>query len=183
MLKKKWIAGLSLTGVLVLSGSAFALASGTPAGQMLGQALGSKPAVSSTVSESQPASTQLPVNQTVNPSRSQAAAPSTESNNLPSNSSPLDRQYLMNSEIMQSMHNSTAMQEAMKTGDITKMREAMNSPEIKAQLGEDVVNQMNQMMSDANIKAMHGGQSGTMMSGQGGSMMGSGSGTNGMMYR
>lgn len=74
----------------------------------------------------------------------------------------------ISSETMQSIHDSSAMQEAIKSGDINKIKEAMNSPEVKAQLGEDVVNSMNKMMSNANINAMHGAGA------QGSSMMGSG---------
>ncbi|WP_052090588.1 hypothetical protein [Desulfosporosinus sp. HMP52] len=58
-------------------------------------------------------------------------------------------QEIMNSSAMQNMHNSEAMQEAMQTGDIAKMQEAMNSnPEVKALLGEETLNQMNQFMQD-----------------------------------
>ncbi|HVJ47700.1 hypothetical protein [Desulfitobacterium sp.] len=74
----------------------------------------------------------------------------------------------ISAENMQSMHDSTAMQEAMNSGDTNKMKDAMNSPEIKAQLGEDTVNSMNEMMSNVNINAMHGSGA------QGSSMMGSG---------
>jgi hypothetical protein len=64
----------------------------------------------------------------------------------------------ISAEAMQSIHNSSVMQDAMNSGDLGKMKDAMNSPEIKAQLGDDVVNSMNQMMSDANINAMHSTQ-------------------------
>lgn len=69
----------------------------------------------------------------------------------------------MNIDAMQNVHNSEVMQEAMKSGDSDKMREAMNSPEIKAQLGEEVVDAMNQMMSNENMSIMHSG--GMMRSG------------------
>lgn len=77
----------------------------------------------------------------------------------------------MSTGVMQNMHNSTVMQDAMNSGDINNMNDAMNSPEIKAQLGEDVVNSMNQMMSNGNMNAMHSSQGSNMM----------GSGTNNMM--
>jgi len=54
-------------------------------------------------------------------------------------------QEIMNSSAMQNMHNS----EAMQTGDIAKMQEAMNSnTEVKALLGEETLNQMNQFMQE-----------------------------------
>jgi len=56
-------------------------------------------------------------------------------------------QEIMDSSAMQNLHNSETMQEAMQTGDIDKMQEAMNSnPEVKALLGEETLNQMNQFM-------------------------------------
>ncbi|MEL1134666.1 hypothetical protein AAC978_05710 [Desulfitobacterium sp. THU1] len=73
----------------------------------------------------------------------------------------------MNIDAMQNVHNSEVMQEAMKSGDFEKMREAMNSSEIKAQLGEEVVDAMNQMMSNGNMNAMHRGG----MMGSGNNMM------------
>ncbi|AGA68616.1 hypothetical protein Desdi_1099 [Desulfitobacterium dichloroeliminans LMG P-21439] len=73
----------------------------------------------------------------------------------------------MNNEAMLNMHNSKVMQDAMKSGDFDKMREAMNSPEIKAQLGEEVVGAMNKMMSNGNISSMHRGN----MMGSGNTMM------------
>ncbi|MGI1658718.1 MAG: hypothetical protein ACRKFN_07070 [Desulfitobacterium sp.] len=69
----------------------------------------------------------------------------------------------MNIGAMQNMHDSEVMQDAMKSGDFEKMREAMNSPEIKAQLGEEVVDAMNQMMSNGSMSTMHRG--GMMSSG------------------
>ncbi|MGE4272313.1 MAG: hypothetical protein AB7E31_05510 [Desulfitobacterium sp.] len=68
----------------------------------------------------------------------------------------------MNIGAMQNIHNSEVMQDAMKSGDFEKMRDAMNSPEIKTQLGEEVVDAMNQMMSNGSMNAMHRGN---MMSG------------------
>ena len=70
-------------------------------------------------------------------------------------------QEIMNSSAMQNLHNSEAMQEAMQTGDIAKMQEAMNSnPEVKALLGEETLNQMTQFMQE-NGQAM-----GQIMQGQ-----------------
>lgn len=75
--------------------------------------------------------------------------------------SPGQHQEIMNSSVMQDLHNSDAMQEAMQTGDITKMQEAMNSnPEVKALLGEETLNKMNQFMNE------NGGAMGQMMQGQ-----------------
>ncbi|MBC2722946.1 hypothetical protein [Desulfosporosinus sp.] len=56
---------------------------------------------------------------------------------------------IMDSSAMQNLHNSEAMQEAMQTGDIDRMQEAMNpNPEVKAFLGEETLNQMNQFMQE-----------------------------------
>lgn len=73
----------------------------------------------------------------------------------------------MNIDAMQNVHNSEVMQEAMRSGDLENMREAMNSSEIKAQLGEEVVDAMNQMMSNENLSTMHRGG----MMGSGDNMM------------
>lgn len=88
--------------------------------------------------------------------------------NSQDNQNYCNSQSSISSETMQSIHDSSAMQEAIKSGDITKMKGAMNSPEVKAQLGEGVVNSMNEMMSNVNINAMHGAGA------QGSGMMGSG---------
>lgn len=74
---------------------------------------------------------------------------------------PGQYQEIMNSSVMQDLHNSDAMQEAMQTGDITKMQEVMNSnPEVKALLGEENLNKMNQFMEE------NGSGMGQMMQGQ-----------------
>ena len=82
-------------------------------------------------------------------------------------------QSFMGTEAMQSMHNSTAMQEAMSTGDISKMAEAMNTPEFKSIMGEEHVNQMTEYMKNGNMQSMHG-QGGMMGASSG--MMGTGNG-------
>lgn len=81
----------------------------------------------------------------------------------------------MNSGTMQNVHNSTVMQEAINSGDTNKMIDAMNSPEVKSQLGEEFVNQMNDMMKSGNMQGMM--SSGNSMMGSGNSMMGSGNTT------
>ena len=48
MNKKKWIVGLSIAGVMTLSGTAFALNSGSVVGQSVGQTLGVAPIVATT---------------------------------------------------------------------------------------------------------------------------------------
>lgn len=75
--------------------------------------------------------------------------------------------YYMSIDDMENMHNSKVMQDAMKSGDFDKMREAMNSPEIKAQLGKEVVDAMNKMMSNGDMSSMHRGS----MMGAGHNMM------------
>jgi hypothetical protein len=74
---------------------------------------------------------------------------------------------IMNTSAMQNLHNSEAMKEAMKNGDVAKMQEAMNlNSEVKAILGEETLNQMNtfmqengqtmnQMMQGQNLEAMN----------------------------
>jgi len=58
-------------------------------------------------------------------------------------------QTLMNSTEMQNFHNSQGMQEAMQTGDVEKMRELMNSnPAVKAQMGQENLEKMNEYMSN-----------------------------------
>ena len=65
---------------------------------------------------------------------------------------------MMNSSAVQNLHNSQGMQEAMKTGDVKKMQELMNSDqELKDQLGQETIDQMNAMMNGAQ-GAMHSGQ-------------------------
>lgn len=64
----------------------------------------------------------------------------------------------ISAEAMQNIHNSKAMQDAINSGDINKMRDAMNSPEVRAQLGDNAVNSMNEIMSGTNYQSMHGSQ-------------------------
>lgn len=74
---------------------------------------------------------------------------------------PGQHQEIMKSSVMQDLHNSDAMQEAMQTGDIGKMQEEMNSnPEVKALLGEETLNKMNKLMEE------NGGAMGQMMQGE-----------------
>lgn len=96
---------------------------------------------------------------------------------------PGQHQEIMNSSVMQDLHNSDAMQEAMQSGDITKMQEVMNSnPEVKALLGEETLNKMSQFMGE-NLGAMdqmmnpfHGNEIGGQgRMGLGSGMMGSNS--------
>lgn len=76
---------------------------------------------------------------------------------------------------MQSIMASGTMQKAMATGDVTKMTEAMNTPEIKAIMGEEHVNQMTEQMKNGN--GMMSGKAGSMMGGTTGSNMMGGFGT------
>ena len=67
-------------------------------------------------------------------------------------------QALMNSSAMQSLHNSDAMQKAMQSGDVRAMQDLMNSdPNVKAQIGQDNLNKMNQFMSQYGGNMMNGG--------------------------
>ncbi|MCO5384408.1 hypothetical protein [Desulfosporosinus sp.] len=78
----------------------------------------------------------------------------------------IQSQEIMDSSAMQNLHNSEAMQEVMKTGDIDRMQEAMNSnPEVKALLGEETLNQMNQFMQENGqaMSQMMNGQNATGM--------------------
>lgn len=80
--------------------------------------------------------------------------------------SPEQHQALMNSTEMQNLHNSQGMQNAMQTGDVGKMQAFMNSDTgVKAQMGQDNLDKMNQFMSNSG---------GNMMT-NGNGMMGSGS--------
>ncbi|HBW35727.1 hypothetical protein [Desulfosporosinus sp. BICA1-9] len=80
-------------------------------------------------------------------------------------------QTLMNSTAMQNLHNSTEMQSAMQTGDVKVMQELMNSdPQVKAQIGQDNLDKMNQFMSNSGGNMMTNGNGrvgsrGTMMNG------------------
>ena len=87
--------------------------------------------------------------------------------------SPEQHQIFMNSTAMQNLHNSPGMQNAMQTGDVKAMQEIMNSdPTVKAQIGEDNLDKMNQFMSNSGGKMMTNGR-GT--ANKGNNMMGSGS--------
>ena len=49
---------------------------------------------------------------------------------------------------MQNLRNSPGMQKAMQTGDVKTMQEIMNSdPTVKAQIGQDNFDNMNQFMN------------------------------------
>jgi len=54
MNKKKWIVGLSIAGVMALSGTAFALTSGSVVAQSIGQTLGIAPIIATTTTPSFP---------------------------------------------------------------------------------------------------------------------------------
>lgn len=57
---------------------------------------------------------------------------------------PGQHQQIMNSTAMQNLHNSPQMQQAMQSGDVSKMQEIMNSdPQIKAQLGQETLDKIN----------------------------------------
>lgn len=100
--------------------------------------------------------------------------------------SPEQHQVLMNSTEMQNLRNSPEMQNARQTGDVKKMQELMNSdPIVKAQIGQDNLDEMNQFMNNSGGEMMinGGGMIGsqdTMPNGsgtanKGNTMMGSGS--------
>jgi hypothetical protein len=90
--------------------------------------------------------------------------------------SPEQHQTLMNSTAMQNLHNSSEMQNAMQTGDVKVMQELMNSDlEVKAQVGQDNLDKMNEFMSNSGGSMMTNGQGmtgsqGTMMDGSGNAM-------------
>lgn len=72
--------------------------------------------------------------------------------------SPEQQQTLMNSEVMQDLHNSAGMQKAMQTGDVKAMQDLMNSdPNVKAQMGQDNLDKMNQFMSNSGGNMMTNG--------------------------
>ena len=76
--------------------------------------------------------------------------------------SPQQHQAIMNSQAMQNLHNSTAMQKAMQEGDITAMQNLMNSDQaVKAQFGQDNLAKMNQFMSNAGSVMSKGSDSGS----------------------
>ena len=75
------------------------------------------------------------------------------------NFSPEQHQALMNSNEMQNLHNSQAMQDAMQTGNVEKMQKIMNSdPTVKVQMGQDNLDKMNEFMSNSNGSMMQNGQ-------------------------
>lgn len=88
--------------------------------------------------------------------------------------SPGQHQTLMNSSAMQNLRSSSGMQNAMQTGDVKAMQNLMNSdPILKAQIGQDNLDKMNQFMSQSGGNMMTNGGSatrsqGTMMNGNGG---------------
>ena len=62
--------------------------------------------------------------------------------------SPGQHQTIMNSTAMQNLRNSPGMQKAMQTGDVKTMQKLMNSdPTVKAQIGQDNFDNMNQFMN------------------------------------
>ena len=62
--------------------------------------------------------------------------------------SPGQHQTIMNSTAMQNLRNSPGMQKAMQTGDVKTMQKLMNSdPTVKAQIGQDNLDKMNQFMN------------------------------------
>ena len=87
-----------------------------------------------------------------------------------------EHQEIMNSNEMQNFHNTQEMQNAMQSGDIGKMQEFMNSnPRVKALMGQENLDKMNEFMSnsDGNIMANGSGLTGsrgTMMNGSGNAM-------------
>ena len=88
--------------------------------------------------------------------------------------SPGQHQTLMNSTAMQNLYNSAGMQKAMQTGDVKAMQDLMNSdPNVKAQIGQDNLDKMNQFMSNSGGNMMTNGSGNT----NSGSSMMNGSGT------
>lgn len=87
--------------------------------------------------------------------------------------SPGQHQTFMNSTDMQNLHNSEGMQNAMQTGDVKAMQDFMNSdPNVKAQIGQDNLDKMNQFMSNSGGNMMTNGSGNTnsessMMNGSG----------------
>ncbi|EGW36212.1 hypothetical protein [Desulfosporosinus sp. OT] len=69
-------------------------------------------------------------------------------------------QTLMNSTAMQNLHNSVEMQNAMQTGDFKAMQDLMNSdPNVKALMGKENLDKMNQFMSQSEGNMMTNGSS------------------------
>jgi len=68
-------------------------------------------------------------------------------------------QTLMNSTEMQNLHNSQGMQNAIQTGDVKAMQNLMNSDRnVKAQMGQDNLDKMNQFMSESGGNMMTNGK-------------------------
>ncbi|HBP63749.1 MAG TPA: hypothetical protein DD730_05660 [Desulfosporosinus sp.] len=71
-------------------------------------------------------------------------------------------QTLMNSTEMQNLHNSQGMQNAIQTGDVKAMQNLMNSDRnVKAQMGQDNLDKMNQFMSESGGNMMTNGSGNT----------------------
>ena len=87
--------------------------------------------------------------------------------------SPGQQQTLINSTAMQNLRNSSGMRNAMQTGDVKAMQDLMNSdPAVKAQIGQDNLDKMNQFMSNSGGSMMTNGSGATssgsaMMNGSG----------------
>jgi len=92
---------------------------------------------------------------------------------IPAFAATTTNQTTVGTGTMQSIMTSGTMQKAMATGDVSKMTDAMNTPEIKAIMGEQHVNQMTTYMKNG----MMGGKAGSMMGGTTGSNMMGGFGT------
>ncbi|WP_243454488.1 hypothetical protein [Desulfosporosinus fructosivorans] len=61
-----------------------------------------------------------------------------------------EHQELMNSNEMQNLHNSQGMQDAMNRGDVKAMQDLMNlDPNIKAQMGQENLDKMNEFMNNS----------------------------------
>ena len=74
------------------------------------------------------------------------------------NFSSEQHQALMNSTEMQELHNSQGMREARQSGDVQKMQELMNSdPAIKARIGQENLDKMNEFMSNSGRTMMTNG--------------------------
>ena len=71
-------------------------------------------------------------------------------------------QTLMNSTAMQNLRNSSGMRNAMQTGDVQAMQDLMNSdPKVKAQIGQDNLDKMNQFMNNSGGSMMTNGSGAT----------------------
>jgi hypothetical protein len=89
---------------------------------------------------------------------------------------PGQQQTLMNSTAMQNLRNSAGMQNAMQTGDVKEMQDLMNSdPNVKAQMGQDNLDRMNQFMNNSGGNMMTNGGYATGSRGPSSMMTGNGS--------